>query len=212
MEVAGTLIDTAYDYLRNQLIIGEVLPGTMLSENELALQLGMSRTPVRLAISRLESEGVVQSLKKRGVLVKSISWQESSELAEVILAMQFYATAIIEREGFKELDQLRAIYARQLAATEQEDYVAYIQHSMEFTTCFVSVLRNRSMLEALDKHQSKTMLFGIMNYRMTPHAPHFSATPHNGSILKALENNDCEALKNVLFAFSSRIREGRSFY
>lgn len=212
MKESGSLIDTAYTHLKNQIIDGEIMPGTMLSENDLALQLGMSRTPVRMAISRLEAAGIVQSLKKRGVLVKEISYQETVELAEITLAMQLYAVEIMEREGFDGLEQLRQHLQKQQEATQNGDYVAYIHHSLEFNTCFIASLRSKSMLQALDTVQNKIVLFAIMNYRMTPHEPHFSATPLNTSILQALEKGDYAELKAVLHSTSKRLRENRSFY
>ncbi|CAM4380351.1 GntR family transcriptional regulator [Paenibacillus typhae] len=212
MKESGSLIDTAYAYLRNQIIHGEIMPGTMLSENDLALQLGMSRTPVRIAISRLESAGIVQSLKKRGVLVKEVSYQESAELAEIMLAMQLYASTIIEQEGFRELAQLRGHYEQQLEATQNGDYITYIQAAMDFGYCLISSVRSKSMLQSLETVQSKIQLIAIMNFRMTPLEPHFSATPLNGSILEALEKKDYGELRNVLLSTSARIRQNRSFY
>lgn len=212
MKAVGSLIDTAYLYIKNEFIYGEILPGTLLSENDIALQLGISRTPVRHAISRLESEGLVQPLKKRGVLVKEISFHEFNELAENILALMQYAALIVEREGFKEIEQLRGVYKLQVEATNNENYASYIQHGMAFNACFLSSIGNQSMLEALEKFQDKVILYGIMNYRKTPREPHFSATPLNGDILQALEQKNYEAVKRILYDYSGRIRQIRSIY
>lgn len=212
MKESGRLIDTAYAYLRNQIIQGQILPGTMLSENEIALQLGVSRTPVRIAISRLESEGIVQSLQKRGVLVKEVSYQEAAEVAETTLAMMLYAVSVMEREGFTELEQLREHFRLQQEATEAGDYVAYIHKALDFDRCLLSSVRNRSLLQMLETLQSKIILIAVMNYRMTPLEPHFSATLLNGSILEALEAQDYAKLREVLHTASRRMRQNRSFY
>lgn len=212
MEAARSLIEIAYNYMKQQFIHGAILPGSMLSENEIASQLGISRTPVRHAISRLEAEGLVQPLKKRGVLVKEISFQENCELYENIMALMQYAAYVIELEGCKEMERLRDIYEQQLAATNNEDYHTYIQLSASFNACFVSSIRNRAMLQSMEKFQDRVVLFGIMNYRKTPHEPHFSATPLNGSILHALEEQNYGELRTVLRAASSRIRQVRSIY
>lgn len=212
MKESGLLIDTAYGYLRNKLFSGEIAPGTMLSENDVAQELGMSRTPVRVAISRLESEGIVQSLKKRGVLVKEVSYRESYEIVEITLAMQLYSAAYIEHEGFHKLEELREYYRLQKEATDKDDYLSYAQHSANFTYCFISAARNESMMKSLQLLQSKSVLFALMNYRMTPNAPHYSATPFNESILRSVEQQDWEGLNNHLRQMSEKIRERKSFY
>lgn len=211
-KTSGTLIDAAYEHLWNKLMNGDIKPGTMLSENDIAAELGMSRTPVRIAISRLESDGIVQSLRKRGVFVKEVSYRESYEIVEITLAMQLYAAAYIEQEGFHRLDELRGHYARQKEATERTDYMGYIQASSDFTYCYLSAARNESMMNSLRALQSKSMLFAVMNYRLTPNAPHFSATPFNGSILRAVEESDWPTLRGVLLQMSDKIRERKSFY
>ena len=80
-----SLIDTAYTKIRQKIIHGDFMPGTLLSENELANELNMSRTPIRTAISHLESEGFVVSFKNRGTLVKEISFKEILDMIEVMI-------------------------------------------------------------------------------------------------------------------------------
>ena len=69
----------AYDRIRHDIVAGTLAPGTMLSENELATELGMSRTPVRTALSRLQSEGWVTIYPQRGALVRELTADEVRE-------------------------------------------------------------------------------------------------------------------------------------
>ena len=84
-----SLVDTAYMMLRERMVCGELMPETLLSENELAEEYQMSRTPIRHAIARLESEGYVTALKNRGVLVKDVGGKEFLDLIEQIQSMLF---------------------------------------------------------------------------------------------------------------------------
>ncbi|QAY66926.1 GntR family transcriptional regulator [Paenibacillus protaetiae] len=211
-EGAPTLVETAYRHLRLQLIDGHILPGTMLSENDIASELGMSRTPVRVAISRLESDGLVQSLQKRGVLVKEVSYRESIELLELILAAQLYAASLMETEGFKELARLQDIFRSQEAATKSGDYAAYVQCNLNFTRCFISNIANVAMLKALEGPFNKAAVFAMVNYHKTPDAPHYSATPFNESLLRAVEKEDYAEVRAILQRFSLKVREMRTFY
>ncbi|MDK2820131.1 MAG: hypothetical protein PWP31_96 [Clostridia bacterium] len=72
--------EEAYYALREAILTGALEPGTRLVERKVAKQLGVSRTPVREAIRRLEIEGLVEHLPKRGVVV---SWMSDKEAGEV---------------------------------------------------------------------------------------------------------------------------------
>lgn len=94
-----TLESRAYQELRRRIIFAEYLPGTLLSENDLAEQLSMSRTPIRAAISLLVTEGFVESFHERGVLVKEISFREYTEILEVLISLQLYVINAVERRN-----------------------------------------------------------------------------------------------------------------
>src|SRR5690606_2406407 len=61
-----------YEALKEQIIALTILPGTALSENEMAIQFGVSRTPIRESFVRLAQEGLVMVLPQRGTLVSLI--------------------------------------------------------------------------------------------------------------------------------------------
>src|SRR3954454_7846265 len=94
-----SLVETAYQKIKNKIIIGEYLPDRLLSENELANKLDMSRTPIRGAISRLESEGLVASLKNRGILVKIFSYKEFFDMKDVVNSMHNFVIDIALERG-----------------------------------------------------------------------------------------------------------------
>ena len=73
METKESLKEFAYRLLRKQITDCTILPGTLLSEKELGEKLGVSRTPIREALNRLEQEQLVSILPKRGVLVSEIT-------------------------------------------------------------------------------------------------------------------------------------------
>src|SRR3954454_11525326 len=78
----STATSRAYDHLK-QAILDRAYPGgALLSEGEGAAQVGVSRTPVREALLRLESEGLVRLYPKRGALVLPVSPQEISDVLE----------------------------------------------------------------------------------------------------------------------------------
>ena len=67
------LSDTAYDELLSRIISCKYPPGSLLSEEKLVAELGISRTPIRSALIRLQQEHLVQIISKKGILVSEIT-------------------------------------------------------------------------------------------------------------------------------------------
>src|SRR5271157_2448598 len=83
-----SLVGDAYDALRQAIRENAFAPGYQGSEQEIASQLGMSRTPVHEAIIRLQEEGLVRVLPRRGVVVCAISPDDMQEIYELISALE----------------------------------------------------------------------------------------------------------------------------
>ena len=82
-----TLSRRAYDHLQQKLISGELRAGSMVSEQSLASEIGMSRTPVREAIRTLEQEGVLEQLPRFGTRVRTLERRDLVELYDLREAM-----------------------------------------------------------------------------------------------------------------------------
>ncbi|MBB3110715.1 DNA-binding GntR family transcriptional regulator [Paenibacillus phyllosphaerae] len=210
-----SLADHIYNGLRKKLIHGEFMPGTLLSENELAAEFGMSRTPVRTALSRLETEGYVVSLKNRGILVKEVSGKEILDMFEVIVSFQIYTAEIVtQRESGFDVAELEEELRKQQKATEAGDYAAYLEHTHQFTSIYLSAANNQSMLTIMDSFKDKLTMAAIVNYKRTPHQKHFSASRMNEELMEAIKAGDYDRLKQrVLQGFAAlrerAFREGR---
>lgn len=116
--------DSAYRAIKGLILEREVRPGQQLVEAKLAERLGMSRTPIRAALSRLEQEGLVATVAGKGAFVEIISPMDVAEIysiREVIegLAAQILARRITQREAAV-LQEL-AIKADDPAATISDD-------------------------------------------------------------------------------------------
>lgn len=205
-----SLVDTAYLLLREQMVRGELMPGTLLSENELAEEYQMSRTPVRHAIARLESEGYVTSLKNRGVLVKEVSGKEFLDLIEQIQSMLFYCFEIMKdpnREIRLNLESLAAHVEAQRSAEEMDDYPLYTKHHFLLMREIIESLGNGVMLSTFDSFRDKLSMYAIVRFKQTPHIKHYSAIGINRDTLQALASNDYESAQAVVLNLSRISRE-----
>lgn len=109
---------TAYRFAKQRLLDGRFPAGQLLSENEIARELGISRTPVREAFLLLEAEGLLELYPRRGALVSPISPTEADDLLEARLLTEAHCAAALTAPD----PALDEALASALAA--QEDAVA----------------------------------------------------------------------------------------
>ncbi|NMO92882.1 GntR family transcriptional regulator [Actinomycetospora sp. TBRC 11914] len=113
---AGRASERAQTALRDAILRGELAPGAHLGEVDLAERLGVSRTPVREALSRLAAEGLVEAHAHRGARVVSFSADDLDGLFDVRLALEPRATArAATRVTADDLDALEDLARRMLA-------------------------------------------------------------------------------------------------
>ncbi len=89
--------DKAYRQLRAEILDGELVAGTVLAEVDQAARLGVSRTPLREALARLASEGLVAPHSGRGVIVTEVSIENITELFELRQALEEQAARLAAR-------------------------------------------------------------------------------------------------------------------
>ena len=142
----------AYEYARSRIMSGELAPGSMLSENELARRIGVSRTPVRAALLRLQGEGWITVYPRQGALVREIGAQEAADI--------FGARLLLEVSGVRALGPAgRAALAAELVPTlvEQEDVVrrgdlaGFVALDVRMHRRFVEGVRNALLLDLYDR-------------------------------------------------------------
>lgn len=128
--------ETAYRHVKS-LILSEALPGgTMISEGEIAADLTVSRTPVREAFLRLESEGWLRLYPKRGALVVPVAVGEAEAVIDARLLLETHAVETVagrpddERAALGR--RLREFVAGQGAALDRDDLASYVELDAEF--------------------------------------------------------------------------------
>src|SRR5215213_6538451 len=124
-----SLVEDAYRALKNAIRNNVFPPGYQGSEQEIALRLGMSRTPVHEAIIRLQEDGLVRVLSKRGVLVCPLAPEDVREIYEVIIALESMAAELLaslpDPERRLVVEELEHATARMDAALRKDDLLAW---------------------------------------------------------------------------------------
>ncbi len=161
--MATKLSDTAYDELLSRIISCQYPPGSLLSEEKLVAELGISRTPIRSALIRLQQEHLVQIISKKGILVSEITPEGIRDLFNLRDLIEPYA--IREFGGNFKKDKL--IYYLNLFSKKysKDDYQIVYDSDVQFHTDIVQLTGNTflcSFYNSLQKLLSRiTLICGI---------------------------------------------------
>ena len=93
-----SLVDDAYERLKAEILENRMPPGFQGTEPEIALRLGMSRTPVREALLKLESDGLVELVPRRGARVLPISLDDMREIYSILSTLESEAAACLAKQ------------------------------------------------------------------------------------------------------------------
>jgi DNA-binding GntR family transcriptional regulator len=129
----GRLSERAYDHVRRGILSGELPIGSVVSDGQIAEELGMSKTPVRQALRLLAQEGLLETGRRRQLVVRGVSSEQREEILEIREALERIAVAHACRVmPIDEVDQLRVLLFRQRRAAEARDESAFIELDEEF--------------------------------------------------------------------------------
>jgi DNA-binding GntR family transcriptional regulator len=107
--------EEVYNFLKDKLIKLEFRPGFLLSENELITRFNLSRTPVRYAISKMESDGLVEIVPRKGALVKYLSMKDMKEIYDIRIALEGAAAGLtISNLDLEKLKEFEGFYLTSL--------------------------------------------------------------------------------------------------
>jgi DNA-binding GntR family transcriptional regulator len=125
--------DVASELIRDAILYGRLAPGERLKEEQLARDLGISRTPVREALLVLAAEGLVESVPNRGAVVRSYSSDELSEMYELRALLESYAARrAATRASRQQLADLAASCTRFRAARLAHDVALLTKENLFF--------------------------------------------------------------------------------
>ncbi len=185
-----------YDRIKQEILSGNISPGSRVLEGRLAQQINVSRTPVREALHLLEMEGFLESFPRVGYRVREVTYEEGMEIHEIRAALEpLAARKAIESEDQGYLDDLGQNLAQSEVAARQE-LSAFLRCDAEFDEIIVrasgmktlfsvwGTLRQRLNIYRMEaQHALKTRLLSIEGHR---------------KILECLKARDPDSAKNAI--------------
>jgi len=174
-----SLSDIATDSIRNGIIRGEFKMGQAVTEAALSSSLNISKTPVREALSKLESEGLVVSEKNKGYRIFTLSKQEYIELSELRFALESQALRYgFERDLSGMIEKLELILENMEGYLTVPDREIYQSLDNDFHHVFFKSCGNSAITKVYDKHQSVIVATRLRNLKKENITKHTSFEQH----------------------------------
>jgi DNA-binding GntR family transcriptional regulator len=218
--MSDTLTQKAYRHIHEKLSCGKLQPGSRLSNRGVAKEVGMSFTPVREALSRLVSEGLLEHRQGLGVFVPFINSREIREIYELREILESEAAAKVSRKPASDpIDEMAHsyelmadIYEQTQRDTQNRTFAGYATAWQAADSTFhVSLLHaagNRRLLDIVEGLQTslKAMMGGlqdtpvIVEHRFVsePQEQIKRTLDEHQRILEALKTGDAKAAKQVM--------------
>ena len=159
------LREIVYEELKRQILVGEIAPGTRMMEVDLAEEMGVSRTPVREAIRKLEKEGLVTIEPRRGAYASGISIKDILDVLEVRQNLEGMAASLAARKVTEEEKQdfIRANAAYK-AAILSGNTDEIIKNDEYFHQLIVNYSDNKTLTQLLSQVQELALRFRYIYY------------------------------------------------
>ncbi len=200
------LRDQIYDILKNMIVLREIQPGEKVNEEFLAGQTGVSRTPIREALCRLENEKIVKMIPRRGAFVLKQSPQTVREVLEVREALEGLVTRLAtQKMDARLLDRLRQCLDNISSVPDEDRHLTkYTQSDVQFHLLLLKASQNRmlqKMMETVNTHLQIIRLRTVV----LPGRARKTVAEHR-LILAAMEKQDARAAENLMKQHIASVR------
>ena len=207
--------EIAYDHLRKKIFHREFPPGSRIRYGPVGKEIGMSATPIREAIGRLASEGLVELVPQSGAIVKRQTREDAAEVYEMREAIEPFAAAkacqLIGVRQLKTLENsvaaMRTVLAESRAGTTtgREASNRFDESDLRFHLTILEAADNRRMLKVVGDFHLLTGIIGADRHDYDTDVLEMTIDDH-ASILAALKDRDSESVRRAML---THIRNSR---
>ena len=200
------LREIVYEQLKIQILTGKIAPGTRMMEVELAEDLGVSRTPVREAIRKLEKEALVVIEPRRGAYVSDVSVKEMVDTLVVREDLEALAASLtakrITKEELEGLEKKVTDYSEAIASGDMEQI---IRADESFHHKIVALSGNKALIQLFSSVQELSLRFRYLYYE--DFTRYENMPVEHKEILEAIKIGDGDAARIVSDNHVKKLKE-----
>lgn len=185
-------VDAACARIRDDILRGRLLPGAKLVAQKLAEQLGTSRTPIKEALARLETEALVVRAERWGYSVRTISHRDAEEMFEARLVIEVgNARFAAQRASAADIDAMREAQDVSLRELRAGNLMEFQQHARRVHECISEAAGNSLLQRMFQQVNHLVIVFGTSLLRAEP-ARATEIASENDAIVAAVAAHDPE--------------------
>ncbi len=200
-----TKADGVYESLRDAIISGELAPGSRVVIRDVAAQLGVSEIPVREALKRLESEGLIVSTPYIGALVSIPSLRELEEIMEIRGTLEsLAAVSSVENITEEDLAELSSLLEQMEKCADEQRFWDYSKIDRQFHRALYGRCSNEKLMKMLEdlwrQSERARAIFNVMTVSTR------ASLGEHKEMLEAVRSKDYERLERVVREQKARVR------
>lgn len=202
-----SLTDKAYSAIKNAIMTNELTPGTVLTEENLASQLGISRTPLRAALQRLQHEEIVVQNGKT-MVVAEVTERDVRDISVVRIQLEPLAIHLLAQNGgitAKQLERLYLCGEKQLRALRDGDNEAVLNQDVLFHVSIAQMTGNRFLTELVNKSNETIRRFHTLSGSLPFHAE--EAVEEHTVVLDYLRDGNFELAEQALRTHLEQVQQ-----
>jgi DNA-binding GntR family transcriptional regulator len=197
IKTSKTIRRRIYNFLREQLLSGEIQPYQHLIEAKIAKDIGTSRTPVREALHSLELEGLIESIPRVGYVVKPISEEEVEEICEIRSAIEGLAARwAIEKAHKKLIVELGKNISISEYKVSKGDVGTFVDMDAQFHEIISKFSGSQRLLELAQTLRRHMLRYRIQSIYLVDNV--LRAIDGHKGILRAIEKRDFEEVNKAI--------------
>ena len=200
------LREMVYEELKMQILTGGIVPGTRMMEVDLAEEMGVSRTPIREAIRKLEKEGLVVIEPRRGAYASRISTDDMVEILEVRQDLEglaaYFAASRMEKD---QLDELKDISNRYNKAVEEGNMADMIRYDTMFHRKIVDSCSNKILVHMVEQLQEMVLRFRYIYYDNFKRAEHMPE--EHRAIMESIAGGNADKAREAADVHIDRLKQ-----
>ncbi len=203
--VQGVMMaDAAYRTIRQRILDNEWAPGHQVLEQALALELGMSRTPVREACIRLANEGLVEVVPRHGMRVLPVSPADMREIYQILTSLESMAAELVAqaRPTAAELAPLEKASRDMEKALKRDDLDAWAEADERFHRQLVQMCGNAKLAAIVFNYWDRSHRARMVTLRLRPRP--VNSTKEHMAIVQAIRRGDAGAAGELFRAHRQR--------
>jgi DNA-binding GntR family transcriptional regulator len=186
-----------YDDIRQSILNGSLLPGTHLAEPQIASQMGVSRSPVREAIQRLEANGLITIHPSQGAFVRGLSADEVQDIYTArILIEGHMAELAAQRASRADAKALRQAVAKVDEVGHKEDYQATIEADFALHRLVWEIAEHPILFDVLTRLEDQIRMFMAVQAPLFEHL--YDSVESHHQFVEAIIAGDADAAKTTI--------------